>query len=301
MNAPFVRTFRLVPRGGAGLACDGDGVALGPVSLIEAWRDENGRLRFRTKTLAELGKAMRLAYGEMKSEVIARHHRGLSRIAELLAAGEGTRARIHAVQLGLSDIDDTGMAKLARAVQLRKINGDWNEEPRLPPGQPGGGDWTTGGASAPKHPLVPLPQPGTLEDPDYNTYGTPSNGRGQWGRERAMRVVSSVAAALAQSGQGDLLNVGNMSLENGGVFKPHKGHRDGLGIDIRPVRTDRENAPATWKSSAYDRTATQTVVDAFLATGMVSRIYFNDPDIKGVTPLAGHDNHLHVQLRAGGD
>ena len=115
MNAPFARTFRLVPRGGAGLACDDDGVALGPVSLVEAFRDEAGKLRFRAQPLADLGKAMRLAYGDAESEAIARHHRGLSRIAELLAAGEGTRARIHAVQLGFPNIGEDGMAKLARA------------------------------------------------------------------------------------------------------------------------------------------------------------------------------------------
>lgn len=130
MNAPLARTFRLVPRGGAGLACDDDGVALGPVSLVEAWRDEGGKLRFRAKPLAEVGKAMRLAYGDAENETVARHHRGLSRIAELLAAGEGTRARIHAVQLGFGDIDDDGMAKLARALTLRKFNLDWAGEDR---------------------------------------------------------------------------------------------------------------------------------------------------------------------------
>lgn len=146
MNAPFARTFRLVPRGGAGLACDDDGVALGPVSLVEAFRDEAGKLRFRAKPLAELGKAMRLAYGEAEGEAIARHHRGLSRIAELLAAGQSTRARIHAVQLGFPDVGDDGMAKLARAATLRKFNPDWASEDRVADGQVGAGDWTDGGS-----------------------------------------------------------------------------------------------------------------------------------------------------------
>jgi hypothetical protein len=97
-------------------------VALGPVVLVEAFRDEAAKLRFRAKPLTELGKAMRLAYGEAEGEAIARHHRGLSRIAELLAAGEGTRARIHAVQLGFPDIDDDGMAKLTRAATLGKFS-----------------------------------------------------------------------------------------------------------------------------------------------------------------------------------
>src|ERR1700678_2377050 len=145
MNAPFARTFRSSPRGGAGLACDDDGVALGPVSLVEAFRDEAGKLRFRAKPLAELGKAVRLAYGEAGDDMIARHHRGLSRIAELLAAGEGTRARIHAVQLGFPDIGGDGMAKLARAATLRKFNPDWASEDRVPNGEPGAKEWTDGG------------------------------------------------------------------------------------------------------------------------------------------------------------
>lgn len=162
MNAPFARTFRLVPRGGAGLACDDDGVALGPVSLVEAWRDEAGKLRFRAKPLAELGKAMRLAYGEAEREAIARHHRGLSRIAELLEAGQSTRARIHAVQLGFPDIDDDGMTKLARAATLRKFNPDWASEDRVADGEVGAGDWTDsgggGGAGTKPKPKKPPPE-----------------------------------------------------------------------------------------------------------------------------------------------
>lgn len=149
MNAPFARTFRLVSRGGAGLACDDDGVALGPVSLVEAFRDERGKLRFRAKPLADLGKAMRLAYGDAEGEAIARHHKGLSRIAELLAAGESTRARIHAVQLGFPDIGDDGMEKLARAENLGKLR-SWTDERRNDNPELGGGFWvsSTNGASA---------------------------------------------------------------------------------------------------------------------------------------------------------
>jgi hypothetical protein len=145
MNAPFFRTYRLIPRGGAGLACDDEGVALGPVGLVEAFRDDAGKLRFRTKPLTELGKAMRLAYGEAENEMIAHHHRGLSRIAELLAAGEGTRARIHAVQLGFPDIDDDGMAKLARALALGKFNIDKAEEARRPGDEAGATPRARGG------------------------------------------------------------------------------------------------------------------------------------------------------------
>ncbi|MHB1207388.1 MAG: hypothetical protein ACYCZX_17610, partial [Rhodospirillaceae bacterium] len=46
----------------------------------------------------------------------------------------------------------------------------------------------------------------------------------------------------------------------------------------------------------YDRQATQQLVDTLRATGGVQTIFFNDPEIKGVKYLAGHDDHLHVKV-----
>ena len=92
--------------------------------------------------------------------------------------------------------------------------------------------------------------------------------------------------------------MGNISLQGGADFRPdHKGHRDGLGIDGRPARIDGEQSPVTYKDPGYDRAATQRLVDAFRATGQVSTIYFNDPQIHGVMPQSKHDDHLHVLLR----
>jgi hypothetical protein len=76
----------------------------------------------------------------------------------------------------------------------------------------------------------------------------------------------------------------------------HHDHNDGLSIDVRPARTDGAQAPVSYQDPQYDRDATQRLVDAFRSTGQVSKIYFNDPQISGVQPLAGHDNHLHVKL-----
>ena len=55
--------------------------------------------------------------------------------------------------------------------------------------------------------------------------------------------------------------------------------------------------PTTYGSPNYDQAATQRIVDAFRATGQVAKVYFNDPNIEGVTSLHGHDNHLHIQLK----
>ncbi len=39
------------------------------------------------------------------------------------------------------------MAKLAHAAALQKDNPNWPQEPRVPAGNPGGGDWTTDGGA----------------------------------------------------------------------------------------------------------------------------------------------------------
>src|SRR5215469_3762328 len=117
MNATIAPTLHLVPRGRAGLACDDEGVSLGPVALVDAFRDADGWLRFRSRPAAEIDEALKLAYGARLGGLLARRRRSLSHIAELLSAGEGTRARMHAALMGFPVIDDEGMAKLSHLSQ----------------------------------------------------------------------------------------------------------------------------------------------------------------------------------------
>jgi penicillin-insensitive murein DD-endopeptidase len=140
----------------------------------------------------------------------------------------------------------------------------------------------------------------------YGVYGTDLSGRqgthanAQWGDPRTMRVIGAVTGHLANGSQETPFEVGNISLEGGKSFKPdHNGHVDGLGIDVRPGRQGTEPGPLDYRSPNYDRDATRRLIGAFQATGQVDKIYFNDPDIgvKGVTPWAGHNDHLHFQLK----
>lgn len=158
---------------------------------------------------------------------------------------------------------------------------------------------------------VPLTQPESVEyGVGYYTYGTDETYRsgtkanGQYGDPRTMQVITSVAGQLANGPERTPFGVGNINLEGGGFFKGHAGHRDGLSIDVRPVRTDKKEEPVDFRHSKYDRAATQRLVDAILASGEVEMVYFNDPGIKGVTPdKAGdrtHDNHLHIKVRRKG-
>jgi hypothetical protein len=174
----------------------------------------------------------------------------------------------------------------------------------------GGNSAVSSALNTSKDGWVQLPQPGDLERGEpgsgYYTYGTDKSGKpgttanAQWGPSKTMQVIGAVADKLATGGRYTPFGVGNISLRNGADFSGkygHKDHNDGLTIDVRPARTDGAPLPVTYQSGQYDRDATQRLVDAFHSTGQVSNIYFNDPRISGVQPLAGHDNHLHVKLK----
>ena len=144
MAISFTRAYGLVPRGTAGLACDEDGVALGPMPLVESVTDAFGRRRYGIRSPQEVAEAFRIAYGSAPDE-IERYRRGLARITELLAAGEDAQARIEAVLLAAPEIAPECMTKLAQATALQKVNPDWPNQPRNPAGSPEGGQWTSDG------------------------------------------------------------------------------------------------------------------------------------------------------------
>jgi hypothetical protein len=146
--------------------------------------------------------------------------------------------------------------------------------------------------------LVQLPQ--DLPNSGFYSYGTPDNGAGQYGLPAAMEVIGAAGRAWQTSGAAPF-GVGNMSLSDGSPFKPHStkppaDHMKGVGIDLRPVRRDGRQEGVMWNSPDYDREATQKLVDTLHATGGVDNIFFNDPEIKGVSPSKGHDNHLHIRV-----
>jgi murein endopeptidase len=41
----------------------------------------------------------------------------------------------------------------------------------------------------------------------------------------------------------------------------------------------------------------QKLVNSILKDSNVEKIYFNDPNVTGVSPWKGHDNHLHVRYK----
>lgn len=145
MLDPFVRCYGLVQRGDPGLACDDDGLALGTMTLAKTVRDATGHQHCRLRPRDELAQALQLAYGPVADPVVERWCRGLAKVADSIATGQDAYARIYAALLGFPEITPAGMTKLARATTVQKYNPDWDTESRVPPKNPGGGEWTSGG------------------------------------------------------------------------------------------------------------------------------------------------------------
>jgi len=148
MTLPFGRQYGLVPRGGPGLTCDEEGLALGSIALAIITEDRGGRRLCRLRSVAEIEKALDLAYGSRLDRPVGRYCSGFQRIAEPIESGDRGRADLHAVLLGLPPIPADGMAKLAGAGDLNKAGDAWQGESRVSAGEDGAGEWTEGGGEA---------------------------------------------------------------------------------------------------------------------------------------------------------
>jgi len=99
-----VRYQRLVSRGKPGLACDEEGLALGPVSLIVRQHTANGAWRYQPVSRNIVHHAMTVAYG---NEYIARQqwfYSWLAVVADTMSEARHSEARLAAVQLGLPEL-----------------------------------------------------------------------------------------------------------------------------------------------------------------------------------------------------
>lgn len=142
---PLVRCYGLVQRGGPGLACDNDGLALGPTALAKTVRDATGHRQCRLRPGDDVAIVLRLAYGPISEPVIERWCRGLAKVADSIAADQDAYARIYAALLGFPEIAPEGMAKLAQAAELAKYGTAWETEAQVPAHNPRGGEWTSDG------------------------------------------------------------------------------------------------------------------------------------------------------------
>ena len=144
-----------------------------------------------------------------------------------------------------------------------------------------------------------LPRFGSTSLCDYSVGNGPAN----WGTAEAIATLEAVGRRVFALGYGRVA-VGDVSFEFGGPIPGHVSHRVGLDVDVRPLRRANDQctvAGTTWRSTAYDRAATRTMIQKFraYAPGHIKLIYFNDPILirEGLTTWhTGHDDHLHVRF-----
>jgi Putative peptidoglycan binding domain/Penicillin-insensitive murein endopeptidase len=125
----------------------------------------------------------------------------------------------------------------------------------------------------------------------------------QFGAAATLRALEAIAAEWNKKyPNGPRIGIGNISLESGGPMKPHVSHRNGYDVDLRLVRKDQQETGLTFRDANYSRERTQDLVDFVRSNSVlnVRTILFNDPNVKGVSPWKGHDDHLHVSFLASG-
>lgn len=135
------------------------------------------------------------------------------------------------------------------------------------------------------------------EQAAYYTYGTPPGGAGQYAHPKLLSLIFMIEHRW-QGIDDRKIGIGNISLAGGIKYPDHSGHRSGLDADIRLFRTDRQQAPVTRFDEQYDREATARLIDIIFGSNIIQVIYFNDLQIPRVKPLARHDDHFHVTIKA---
>lgn len=140
-----------------------------------------------------------------------------------------------------------------------------------------------------------LPQ--APEDAGYYVYGTPLNGAGQYAHPALLSVLFWVEREW-QAIDNRKFGVGNISQAGGLKYPKHNSHMNGLQVDIRLLRFDGQQIPVDrFQHDQYDRKSTAKLIAIFLSHPSVRQILFNDPEIQGVRPWEGHDDHFHVDIR----
>ena len=139
--------------------------------------------------------------------------------------------------------------------------------------------------------LIPLPQE------DSSNYYSYEVGTRQFGTRATITAIVEVAKAFHAKRPNLSIGIGDISLAAGGTLRPHASHKDGRNVDVRPLRKDGKRLGVTIQEPGYSREDTRVLVEVLLGHGNVRSVLFNDSQIKGVIHWAGHDNHLHVNMR----
>jgi peptidoglycan hydrolase-like protein with peptidoglycan-binding domain len=143
----------------------------------------------------------------------------------------------------------------------------------------------------------------------FSVFRREAGGATQFGTERAINQLVSLATAWNQIHPEVNIQYGHISREGGIPFfstvnpgkLAHATHTDGRTVDIRPIRKDNDMSGTDINSSSYDRVRTREFVVLLREKHPAVRIRFNDHNLIAdglVRFLVKHDDHLHVVLPA---
>lgn len=134
----------------------------------------------------------------------------------------------------------------------------------------------------------------------YVTFNREPGGRDQVGRASTIRSVERLGEAWAQKHPTVPIAIGDISRRGGGPFPPHKSHKDGCDVDIRPLTNNGVNEPTNISATNFSHALTRELILIIREKFDPEVIFFNDPlTIKeGLTKHAeGHHNHVHVRFK----
>jgi len=133
----------------------------------------------------------------------------------------------------------------------------------------------------------------------YKTYS--DDGNDHFGLASTIRALQDIARLWKQKHPDILLQIGDISRKGGGSFLPvHKSHRNGVDVDVRPIKKDGSEGGVHMNDTRYSHELTKELVQIArqLHPGMM--ILFNDPKLirAGLTrPFPGHSDHLHFRFK----
>ena len=137
-------------------------------------------------------------------------------------------------------------------------------------------------------------------DSGYYVYGElhkkPARGAYQYASPLMMTAILRVAFER-QAIDKRRFGVGDISIAGGVATPDHRSHKNGLQVDIRPLRKDGLEEGVIWSDPQYDKEGTKRLIEMFRTFAPVVQIFFNDPNIPFVKKMRNHDNHFHVELR----
>jgi tetratricopeptide (TPR) repeat protein len=134
----------------------------------------------------------------------------------------------------------------------------------------------------------------------YVTNNRGDKGEFQYGQPETIRAIIQLGIEWERLHPSMPFSVGHISKNGGGPILGNLTHRNGLEIDIRPMRTDGLNQPVTTTDPDYSYSLTKELVLQIKRICPDALILFNDPILvkEELTTMRSGQNSLFVRLPA---